>query len=93
MAKQGMARPERTHPREKNSAKPVPELQGAQKHAKQPAPPLVAGTDKVWHTRPEISNVASMSECTGLMQSIPRTEEEAESYRSLSSMEIPREPE
>lgn len=60
---------------------------------KRPAPHPAGDMDE-WRRRlPEISNVASVSECTGLMQSIPHTEEEAASYRALSSMEIPREPE
>ncbi len=52
MAKQGMARPDWTQ-RPKNSAPPVPELQGKQKHGKEKAKPIIAGTDgpglKVYH--------------------------------------------
>ena len=39
---------------------------------------------------PNISSIASMSDCTGLMPTIPETEEEYESYQELSSMEIPK---
>lgn len=39
---------------------------------------------------PDISNVASASECTGLMHRSPNNEDELESYRQLSSMAIPR---
>lgn len=39
---------------------------------------------------PDISNVASANECTGLMYSTPRNEEELENYQELSSMAIPR---
>lgn len=44
MAKQGMARPDRTHTRPKNERPPVPELQGKAKNSSQPAPPVVSGT-------------------------------------------------
>ena len=40
---------------------------------------------------PDISNVASANECTGLMYRSPANEEERESYQQLSSMAIPRE--
>lgn len=53
MAKQGMARPDWTK-RPKNSAPPVPELQGKQKHGKEKAKPIIAGTAgpemKVYHS-------------------------------------------
>ena len=39
---------------------------------------------------PEISNVASASECTGLMYKAPADQEEWDSYQELSSMAIPR---
>ncbi len=39
---------------------------------------------------PAISNVASATECTGLMYNPPQDEAEEESYRELSTMEIPR---
>lgn len=39
---------------------------------------------------PTISNVESATECTGLMYAPPRDEAEEESYRELSSMEIPK---
>lgn len=42
---------------------------------------------------PHISNVASATECTGLMHSTPNSREELESYQELSSMEIPKAPE
>lgn len=41
---------------------------------------------------PHISNVASATECTGLMPSAPNSQEELESYQELSSMEIPKAP-
>lgn len=67
MAKQGMARPDRTHTRPKNELPPVPELQGKAKNSSQPAPPVVGGTSgpsqKVIHAErpiakayPEIDN-------------------------------------
>lgn len=40
---------------------------------------------------PDISNVASASECTGLMHRSPADREEFESYQELSSMAIPKE--
>ena len=39
---------------------------------------------------PTISNVASNTECTGLMYNPPRDAAEEESYQELSSMEIPK---
>jgi hypothetical protein len=39
---------------------------------------------------PTISNVASATECTGLMYLPPQDEEELASYQELSSMEIPK---
>ena len=52
MSKQGMKRPE--YHKDHNDAAPVPELQGAAKHTKQRANPIIAGTkppsQKVWHT-------------------------------------------
>lgn len=39
---------------------------------------------------PHISNVASATECTGLMHSTPTTQAELESCRDLFSMEIPK---
>lgn len=39
---------------------------------------------------PDISNVASANECTGLMYRSPANSAELESYRQLSSMAIPR---
>lgn len=56
MAKQGMSRPEWTHTQPRNSFPPVPELQGKAKHAKEKAPPIIAGTSgpelKVYHETP-----------------------------------------
>ncbi len=56
MAKQGMSRPERTHTQVKNTAAPVPEIQGKAKHGKSPANPIIPGTKapslKVYHTTP-----------------------------------------
>lgn len=55
MAKQGMKRPERTHPQPKNQMEPVSELQGRAKRGKQDARPIVSGTggtdQKVFHTQ------------------------------------------
>lgn len=39
---------------------------------------------------PDISNVASVNECTGLMHRAPVDEAELENYQELSSMAIPR---
>ena len=39
---------------------------------------------------PHTSNVASATECTGLMPSAPNSQEELESYQEFSSMEIPK---
>lgn len=53
MAKQGMARPDRTHTTPKNDVAPVPEIQGKAKHGKKPANPIISGTSgpdlKVYH--------------------------------------------
>lgn len=53
MAKQGMARPDLTHTRQKNEARPVPEIQGKAKHSKAPVKPIIPGTEgpelKVYH--------------------------------------------
>ena len=40
MAKQGMKRPEWTHPQPKNDAPPVPEIQGKAKKTKEKAKPI-----------------------------------------------------
>ena len=57
MAKQGMARPDRTHT--KNDLPPVPEIQGKAKNSKQDANPIISGTSgpsqKVFHTERPIS--------------------------------------
>lgn len=54
MAKKGMARPDRPHP--KNDASPVPQIQGKAKHGGEKARPIIAGTGgadlKVWHEKP-----------------------------------------
>ena len=42
---------------------------------------------------PDISGVASATECTGLMYKTPVNDSEWESYQELSSMEIPKEDE
>ena len=39
---------------------------------------------------PDISNVASANECTGLMPQPPQDGDELESYQQLSSMAVPR---
>ena len=56
MAKQGMKRPEYTHPAPKNEMPPVPEIQGKAKHGKVHVNPIIAGTkppaQKVYHTKP-----------------------------------------
>lgn len=39
---------------------------------------------------PGLSNVASATECTGLMYRVPMDQGELESYQELSSMEIPK---
>ena len=52
MSKQGMARPEWTHTQPRNTAPPVPELQGKAKHGKAHANPVLEGAEgsqlKVW---------------------------------------------
>ena len=54
MAKQGMARPDRTHTQPRNDVAPVPELQGKAKHTKQKAAPIITGNSEaglqVYHT-------------------------------------------
>jgi len=53
MAKQGMARPDWTETTPKNTAPPVPEIQGKAKHKKEHARPIIPGTGgpnlKVYH--------------------------------------------
>ena len=39
---------------------------------------------------PDISNIASAGECTGLMHTPPQNQEEVESYQDLSGMQIPK---
>lgn len=43
MAKQGMARPDRTHPHPRNDAPPVPEIQGKIRRGKGKADPGITG--------------------------------------------------
>lgn len=56
MAKQGMARPDWTHPQPRNDAPPVPELQGKAKSGGKKARPIVAESSqaecKVYHQTP-----------------------------------------
>ena len=59
MAKQGMKRPDRTPEGERNTAPPVPALQGKAKSGKKNANPIIAGTDKVWHREKPIPSVYS----------------------------------
>ena len=60
MAKQGMARPERTHTQPKNQMPPVPEIQGKAKSGKKEANPIISGTSgpsqKVFHTERPIKD-------------------------------------
>ena len=60
MAKQGMARLERTHVKPRNEVSPVPQIQGKARSGHERANPIIAGTDganqKVWHTERPISN-------------------------------------
>ena len=55
MPKQGMARPDGTHPQPRNDAPPVPELQGKAKRGKERAKPIDPGTEgphlKVYHEK------------------------------------------
>ena len=61
MAKQGMASPEWTHTQPRNSAPPVPEIQGKAKYGKAKARTIIPGTSgpemKVFHERPIPSNL------------------------------------
>ena len=60
MAKQGMARPDRTHTNHRNEVSSVPEIQGKAKNGKKKANPIISGTSgakqKVYHTEKPISN-------------------------------------
>ena len=53
MSKQGMARPDWTHPKPRNDQPPVPLIQGKAKHGKARANPIIPGTAgpelKVYH--------------------------------------------
>ena len=57
MAKQGMARPERTHTQPRKDQAPVPQIQGKARHGKEKANPIIAGTSgsglKVYHSDSE----------------------------------------
>lgn len=57
MAKQGMARPERTHTQPRNDQAPVPQIQGKARHGREKANPIIAGTSgphmKVYHSDSE----------------------------------------
>ena len=59
MAKQGMARPDRTHTHPHNEVSPVPEIQGKAKCGKKKANPIISGTSsaeqKVYHTEKPLS--------------------------------------
>ena len=59
MAKQGMARPDRTHAKPRNDVSPVPEIQGKAKSGKEKANSIISGTSgaeqKVFHTEKPIS--------------------------------------
>ena len=61
MAKQGMARPDRTHTKPRNEAPPVPEIQGKAKSGQKKANPIISCTNgpglKVYHTEKPISKV------------------------------------
>lgn len=62
MAKQGMARPDRTHTQPKNQTDPVPEIHGSAKSGKERSHPIISGTGgsglKVFHTeRPIPSDI------------------------------------
>ena len=56
MAKQGMARPDWTHPRPRHPPPPVRQIQGKATHGKVKAKPIIPGTSgpemKVFHERP-----------------------------------------
>jgi len=60
MAKQGMARLDRTHVKPRNEVSPVPQIQGKARSGHERAKPVIAGTggadQKVWHTERPISN-------------------------------------
>ena len=60
MAKQGMARIDRTHVKPRNEVSPVPQIQGRARAGHEKANPIVGGTQgasqKVWHTERPISN-------------------------------------
>ena len=64
MAKQGMARPDRTKQRPKNDVSPVPQLQGKAKTGNEKANPIIAGTHgahlKVYHEKPIANDAYGM---------------------------------
>ena len=57
MAKQGTARPDRTHTQPRNDQAPVPEIQGKAKRGKEKANPIIVGSSgphmKVYHSASE----------------------------------------
>lgn len=57
MAKQGMKRPDETKTPLKIEDAPVPEIQGKAKSGKTRANPIVAGTNRVFHSERPISEV------------------------------------
>lgn len=63
MPKQGMKRPDWTHTSPRNELSPVPEIQGKAKHKKEPARPIISGTQgaelKVYHNLKGDSSVQS----------------------------------
>ena len=56
MAKKGMKRPDETHTKPRNDVAPVPEIQGAAKHGKERAKPIMAESQppnqKVFDSKP-----------------------------------------
>jgi len=42
------------------------------------------------HTYPDIAATASATETTGLMQTVPESDEELADYQQLAGMEIPK---
>lgn len=62
MAKQGMKRPDVTHPEPKNQLAAVPEMQGKAKLSAKKANPVISGTKapslKVYHSRPHGGDTA-----------------------------------
>lgn len=46
--------------------------------------------DAEYDSYPDISDIASATDCTGLMYAPPQNEEEFESYQELSGIELPK---